>query len=75
MQRAFGLESFTRHLSMPKELMGVFQLAPEMTPLSSEAVLDKITMSAFEGTPLDIVLRDLTQSAADVSAVGDPGKR
>jgi nicotinamidase-related amidase len=35
-----------------------FELAPEMSPLSSEAVLDKITMSAFEGTPLDIILRD-----------------
>jgi nicotinamidase-related amidase len=77
---------FTRHLSLPKELMGVFQLRmamtwqrvgtveevrpwflrdspgfqllPELTPLPSEAVFDKITMSAFEGTPLDITLRD-----------------
>jgi nicotinamidase-related amidase len=77
---------FMRHLSLPKELMGVFQLrmamawqrvakvedvhpwflrdtpgfqlAPELTPLPSEAVFDKITMSAFEGTPLDIALRD-----------------
>jgi biuret amidohydrolase len=77
---------FTRHMSLPKELMGVlqlrmamawqrvttveeiqpwflpdspgFQLVPEMTPLPSEAVFDKITMSAFEGTPLDIALRD-----------------
>lgn len=77
---------FTRHMSLPRELMGVFQLrmamawqrvkspdevqpwflpnspgfplVPEMTLLPSEAVLDKITMSAFEGTPLDIALRD-----------------
>ena len=77
---------FTRHMSLPKELMGVFQLRmamawqrvksveevkpwflpnapgfaliPEMTPLDTEAVFDKITMSAFEGTPLDIALRD-----------------
>jgi nicotinamidase-related amidase len=35
-----------------------FELAPELDPRPSEAVLDKITMSAFEGTPLDIVLRD-----------------
>jgi nicotinamidase-related amidase len=35
-----------------------FQLAPELEPRSGEAVIDKITMSAFEGTPLDIVLRD-----------------
>ena len=35
-----------------------FALAPELEPRAGEAVLDKITMSAFEGTPLDIVLRD-----------------
>lgn len=77
---------FTRHMSLPKELMGVsqlrmamawqrvksvdeikpwflrdspgFPLIAEMTPLPSEAVFDKIMMSAFEGTPLDIALRD-----------------
>ncbi len=77
---------FTRHMSLPKELMGVsqfrmamawqrvkspnevnpwflrdapgFHLIPEMNPLSSEAIFDKITMSAFEGTPLHIALRD-----------------
>jgi nicotinamidase-related amidase len=35
-----------------------FQLVEELEPGSGEAVIDKITMSAFEGTPLDIVLRD-----------------
>ena len=77
---------FCRHMSLPKEVMGVFQLrmamawqrvasveevrpwflrdspgfqlVPEVVPLPSEAVVDKITMSAFEGTPLDIALRD-----------------
>jgi nicotinamidase-related amidase len=77
---------FTRHMSLPKELMGMsqfrmamawqrvkspnevkpwflrdapgFQLIPEMKPLPSEAIFDKITMSAFEGTPLNIALRD-----------------
>jgi len=77
---------FTRHMSLPKELMGVsqlrmamawqrvrsadevkpwflrdapgFHLIPEMNPLPSEAILDKIAMSAFEGTPLNIALRD-----------------
>jgi biuret amidohydrolase len=34
------------------------QLIPEMAPRPSEAVFDKIAMSAFEGTPLDLVLRD-----------------
>src|SRR5438309_9981171 len=77
---------FTRHMSLPKELMGVsqyrmamawqrvksaneikplflrdapgFHLIPEMNPLPSEVIFDKIAMSAFEGTPLDIALRD-----------------
>jgi biuret amidohydrolase len=35
-----------------------FQLAEGLDPQPSEAVVDKITMSAFEGTPLDIVFRD-----------------
>jgi biuret amidohydrolase len=29
-----------------------------MNPLPSEAIFDTITMSAFEGTPLNIALRD-----------------
>lgn len=77
---------FTRHLSLPKELMGAFQfrtamawqrvksvdevkpwflrdspgfqLVPELKPRASEGIFDKITMSAFEGTPLAIALRD-----------------
>ena len=77
---------FSRHMSLPKELMGVFQmrmamawqrvetvdevkpwfirdtpgfqLIPELLPRPTEAIFDKITMSAFEGTPLNIVLRD-----------------
>ena len=35
-----------------------FALAPELAVREDEAVLDKITMSAFEGTPLGIALRD-----------------
>jgi nicotinamidase-related amidase len=77
---------FTRHMSLPKELMGVsqfrmamawqraksadevkpwflrdspgFHLIPELNPLPSEAIFDKIAMSAFEGTPLNTALRD-----------------
>jgi nicotinamidase-related amidase len=85
--RAAGLRIFfTRHMSLPRNLMGAFQLrtamawqrtdspekvqsmflrdspafqiVPELQPLPSEAVFDKITMSAFEGTPLEIALRD-----------------
>ena len=77
---------FTRHMSLPKELMGAFQgrtamawqrvdamekvkpmflregpgfqIIPELQPLPSEGIVDKITMSAFEGTYLEIALRD-----------------
>jgi nicotinamidase-related amidase len=35
-----------------------FQITPEIAPLPSEGVIDKITMSAFEGTFLDIAFRD-----------------
>ena len=78
--RAAGFRVFfMRHMSLPKEASGVFQLrtamawqrvstvaevrpwflrespgfqlVPELNPLSSEVVFDKITMSAFEGTP------------------------
>jgi nicotinamidase-related amidase len=77
---------FSRHLSLPKELMGVFQfrtamawqrvsspeqvkpwflrdspgfqITAELTPLPTEGVFDKLTMSAFEGTWLDFALRD-----------------
>jgi nicotinamidase-related amidase len=85
--RAAGLRVFfMRHMSLPKEAAGIFQLRqamawqkvktvaevkpwflrdspgfqlmPELEPLSSEVIFDKIRMSAFEGTPLDIALRD-----------------
>ena len=35
-----------------------FQIASEIAPLPSEGVIDKITMSAFEGTFLNIAFRD-----------------
>jgi nicotinamidase-related amidase len=88
---------FTRHLSLPLELMGAFQLrmamawqridepglvkpwflrdspgfqiVPALTPLSSEAIFDKITMSAFEGTPLNIALRDCAVTAVAVVGI------
>ena len=85
--RKAGIRTFfTRHMSLPRLLMGAsqfrmamawqrvksaeevkpwflrdspgFHLIPEMNPRPSEAIFDKITMSAFEGTPLDIALRD-----------------
>src|SRR5690349_850264 len=49
-------------------------LVPELAPRPSEAVLDKVTMSAFEGTPLGIVLRDCgVRSFAVVGAATEIG--
>ena len=85
--RAAGVRTFfTRHMSLPKELMGAFQcrtamawqrvnstekvnpiflrdnpafqIVPELEPQPNEGIVDKITMSAFEGTYLEIALRD-----------------
>jgi biuret amidohydrolase len=46
-----------------------FAIVPELQPLSSEAVFDKITMSAFEGTPLPIALRDCGITAVAIAAI------
>jgi nicotinamidase-related amidase len=93
---------FARHLSLPNELAGVFQLrtamawqrvervedvrplflrdapdtqlVPELVPLPSEAVFDKLAMSMFVGTPLEMVLRDCGINAfAIVGAVTEIG--
>ncbi len=88
---------YTRHTSLPRELMGSFQyrtamawqrvdrpdqvksrfvrgspdveIVQALSPLPSEAVFDKITMSAFEGTPLDIVLRDCGVRAVAIAGL------
>lgn len=88
---------FTRHMSLPRDLMGAFQfrtamawqrvntpdeikpwflrdspgfqLIPEMKPQANEAIFDKITMSAFEGTPLDIALRDCSIGAFAIAGI------
>jgi nicotinamidase-related amidase len=36
-----------------------FGLAPELAVREDEAVIDKLAMSAFEGTPLTLALRDV----------------
>jgi biuret amidohydrolase len=46
-----------------------FALAPELGVRDDEAVLDKITMSAFEGTPLTITLRDCGVSAIAIAGI------
>jgi nicotinamidase-related amidase len=88
---------FMRHLSLPRPLMGTFQLrqamawqrvqdpgdvrpwflrdspgfalAPELQVRPEEAVFDKLTFSAFEGTPLAIALRDLDVNAFAIAGV------
>jgi nicotinamidase-related amidase len=88
---------FTRHMSLPHELMGVmayrtamawqrlddpaqvkpwflrdsagFALVPELQPQPSEAVFDKVAMSAFEGTPLNAVLRDCGVTAVAFAGI------
>ena len=88
---------FTRHMSLPRELMGAsqfrmamswqrvkspdevkpwflrdtpgFQLIPELQPMPSEVIFDKIAMSAFEGTPLDIALRDCGITAFAIAGI------
>lgn len=45
-----------------------FQITPELAPRPSEAIFDKLTMSALEGTPLAIALRDCGVTA--VALVG-----
>jgi nicotinamidase-related amidase len=95
--RAAGVRTyFTRHVTLPVELMGVAQLrmwrtwqrverledlrspflpdAPqtqiisELAPNEKEAVIDKLTLSAFAGTPLELALR-----GADVQALAVVG--
>jgi nicotinamidase-related amidase len=46
-----------------------FQLVPELAPLESEAIFDRLSMSAFEGTPLDFALRDAQISAFAIVGV------
>jgi biuret amidohydrolase len=35
-----------------------FEIVPELAPIASEAVFDRLSMSAFEGTPLGFALSD-----------------
>jgi biuret amidohydrolase len=88
---------FTRHMTLPVELMGIsqlrmwmawqrkhrvedvvspflrdspgFQLMPELAPRASEAVFDKLSLSAFEGTPLEFALRDAQVTAFAIVGV------
>ena len=96
--RSRGIRTvFTRHVTLPVELMGAAQLrlwrswqrvdrledvrspfppeAPqtqivsELAPTEHEAVLDKLTFSAFAGTPLQLVLRGCGVTAVAIVGV------
>jgi biuret amidohydrolase len=88
---------FIRYMTLPTELMGVFQLRtamawqrrdrvedvvslflrdspgfelmPELAPTASEAIFDRLSMSAFEGTPLEFALRDAQVTAFAIVGV------
>jgi biuret amidohydrolase len=50
------------------------EFVPELAPLASEAVFDRLSMSAFEGTPLKVALRDAQVTAfAIVGAATEVG--
>jgi biuret amidohydrolase len=46
-----------------------FELVPELAPRESEAIFDRLSMSAFEGTPLEFALRDAQVSAFAIVGV------
>jgi biuret amidohydrolase len=46
-----------------------FEIVPELAPTASEAVFDRLSMSAFEGTPLDFALRDAQVTAFAIVGV------
>lgn len=46
-----------------------FELLPELAPRASEAIFDKLSMSAFEGTPLEFALRDAQVTAFAIVGV------
>jgi len=46
-----------------------FPIVPAVAPLASEAIFDKITMSAFEGTPVNIALRDCGIRAVAIAGI------
>jgi biuret amidohydrolase len=88
---------FTRHMTLPTELMGVsqlrmamawqrkdrvedvvspflrdssgFEIVPELAPRASEAIFDKLSLSAFEGTPLEFALRDAQITSFAIAGV------
>jgi nicotinamidase-related amidase len=46
-----------------------FEIVPELAPIASEAVFDRLSLSAFEGTPLEFALRDAQVAAFAIVGV------
>jgi nicotinamidase-related amidase len=46
-----------------------FEIVPELRPRESEAVFDRLSISAFEGTPLEFALRDAQVTAFAIAGV------
>jgi biuret amidohydrolase len=46
-----------------------FEVVPELAPRESEALFDRLSMSAFEGTPLEFALRDAQVTAFAIVGV------
>src|SRR3981081_2136896 len=46
-----------------------FAIVPELAPRPSEAIFDKLAMSAFEGTPLEMALRDCGITAVAIVGI------
>src|SRR3954469_9763275 len=46
-----------------------FAIVPELAPRASEAIFDKLAMSAFEGTPLEMALRDCGITAVAIVGI------
>jgi nicotinamidase-related amidase len=55
----------------PRFLRGspAFEIVPQLTPREDEAVLDKLAFSAFEDTPLAMILRDCGLTAFAVVGI------
>jgi biuret amidohydrolase len=46
-----------------------FEVVPELAPRDSEAIFDRLAISAFEGTPLEFALRDCQVTAFAIVGV------
>ena len=65
-----------QHVDSPEQVRApflrgapAFEIVPELAPRPDEVVFDKVTMSAFEGTPLPIVLRDAGVRAVAIAGI------